>query len=124
MKRAICVALLLALLNGCARASGGILVLPSALTAIEAQAFYGDSSVEAVVLPDGLESIGSQAFAYSGVKTINLPETVVFIANDAFMGCTLEHVDAKGEYAVNWCKAHGIGKPASSDPDEGEPFRP
>ena len=124
MKRAICAALFLLLLNSCARASGGKLVLPSALTAIEAQAFYGDSSVETVVLPDGLESIGSLAFAYSGVKSINLPDTIVFIANNAFMGCTLEQVDAKGEYALNWCREHGIGTAAPSDPDEGEPFRP
>ena len=100
------------------------MVLPSSLTQIEEQTFFGDSSLEKVVLPDGLLSIGSQAFAYSGVKTINLPETIAFIADDAFLGCDLEQVDAKGEYALNWCKANGIHTTSSSGSDEGEPFRP
>ena len=44
------------------------LTLPADLTAVDDQAFYGDQSLGTVVLPEHLETIGSKAFAGSGVK--------------------------------------------------------
>ena len=124
MKRLVCILMAMISLGNYAYASGGIMALPLSLSRIEEQSFFGNSSLEEVVLPEGLLSIESQAFAYSGVKTINLPETITYIADDAFLGCDLKHVEAKGEYALSWCKANGIQTTSSPGSDEGEPFKP
>ena len=124
MKRIVCILMAMISLGNYANASGGTIALPQSLTRIEEQSFFSNSSLEEVVLPEGILSIESQAFAYSGVKTINLPETITFIADDAFLGCDLEHVDAKGEYALNWCKVNGIQTTSSPGSDEGETFMP
>ena len=62
------------------------LTLPTALEAIEEEAFYGDESLDEVVVPYGTTSIGPRAFAYSGVRRITIPDTVTEIAEDAFEG--------------------------------------
>ena len=124
MNKRFLVILCLSILGNCASASQGIFNLPPSLTTIEEQAFYGDLDVEKVVLPEGISSIGRQAFAYSSVKIINLPASLSFIADDAFKGCTLEKVEAKGSYAIDWCKAHGIRTTEDTDHDEGESFIP
>ena len=42
-----------------------------------------------VVIPDGIEAIGSQAFANnSSIKSIVIPQSVRSIADSAFAGCT------------------------------------
>ena len=66
--------------------SGSVLTLPAALEVIEEEAFYGDESLEEVVLPYGATTIGPRAFADSGVKNIYIPDTVTEIAEDAFEG--------------------------------------
>ena len=60
------------------------LTLPADLTAVEDQAFFGDESLETVVLPEHIETIGSKAFAGSGITAVNLPDSLTFIADDAF----------------------------------------
>lgn len=72
----------------CAHAAiSQVLVLPESTKAIETEAFYGDTSIREVVLPEGVETIGERAFANSGVTKVNLPETLTYIAPDAFAGC-------------------------------------
>ena len=79
------------------------LQLPAGLKRIEGQAFYGDTSLENVVVPDGTEVIDSEAFAYSNVKTVTLPGSLYFIADNAFEGCENLTVDAsEGTYAYTW----------------------
>ncbi len=81
------------------------LVLPSALQAIQDEAFCGDSGLESVVIPDGTVSIGSRAFADSSLTDIYLPVSLTDIAADAFQNSpdTVFHVDYFDEayaYAV------------------------
>ena len=57
--------LTLCLLACCGIAAAETLTLPSDLTAVEEQAFYADASLEQVVLPEALLSIGGKAFADS-----------------------------------------------------------
>ena len=72
----------------CAHAAvSQVLVLPEGTKVIEAEAFYGDTSIREVVLPEGVESIGERAFAGSGVTKVNLPKSLTYIAPDAFDGC-------------------------------------
>ena len=77
--------------------------LPTDLKRIEERAFYGDTSLNAVIVPDGTEVIGSEAFAHSGVKTVTLPGSLYSIADNAFDGCDNLAVNAQeGTYAYAW----------------------
>ena len=71
----------------CAFAAAGMaagrLVLPENLTEIKAEAFEGNMSLDEVVLPEGIETIGSRAFADSSVASINLPSSITYIADDS-----------------------------------------
>ncbi len=40
--------------------------------------------LEGIALPEGLETIGSGAFAGSGLKWVSIPDSVTEIAEDAF----------------------------------------
>ena len=115
MKKSIVFAilyLLMALLVplGAQASTAYTLVLPSALKTVEAEAFRNDSSVQAVVLPDGVTTIGAYAFAGSGVKRIYLPASIRSIADNAFSNCSSDLVASviAGSYAYNWCVNHGI----------------
>lgn len=50
-------------------------------------AFKGCTSLETVELPNSLEIIGSTVFSESGLKQITLPEGVTTIGVQAFMNC-------------------------------------
>ena len=63
------------------------LTLPAALQIIEEEAFYGNTSIEKVVVPDGTTEIHSKAFADSSMTELVLPDSLTFIAEDAFEGC-------------------------------------
>ena len=62
------------------------LKLPEALTMIEEEAFAG-SDCQAVILPEGCESVGSRAFADCKRLVCVLAGVDVQIAADAFEGC-------------------------------------
>jgi len=83
------------------------LTLPAALQIIDEEAFYGDTSIDKVVLHDEVVSIGSRAFAYSSVAEISIPATVNFIAPDAFEGVEQLIVrTASGSYAYYWAMSN------------------
>lgn len=91
MKRiTIVCCLMMILLGACliSSASADSLVLPSALMEIEDEVFYNDTSIDKVILPDGLEIIGRKAFAGSSITRIYLPDSITSIADNAFEGCT------------------------------------
>ena len=69
-KSVVCLMLtgLLCLFAACGFAA--TLTLPANLKTIQEEAFYGDTSLDEVVLPEGLERIESRAFAESSVKEI------------------------------------------------------
>lgn len=88
-----------------------VLILPAELEKIVEEAFYGDDSLDEVVVPYGTTVIGPRAFAYSGVKKITIPNTVSAIAEDAFEGvqdiviCSMVSSYAESyadEYGLNW----------------------
>ena len=70
------------LLAGCATT-----VIPDNITAIADQAFYFVGSLKAVTLPKGLTSIGENAFAYTGLTTIDIPGSVTSFGWGPFNGC-------------------------------------
>ncbi len=86
-----------------AMAASGTVDLPADLTVIEAEAFGNLQNVEKVVIHDALRRIESRAFANSSVREIELPESIEFIAHNAFEGCNaLTLYVYKDTYAHRW----------------------
>ncbi len=95
------------------------LTIPSGVKEIEEEAFYGDNSIDEVVLPEGIERIGARAFAESSLTRINLPDSLVSIGENALGTNTSITVTAtEGSDAYNWAVQNGyiedetIGEPA------------
>lgn len=86
------------------------LELPAGLKHIQAEAFIGGTFFHAQC-PEGLETIGSKAFANCTALTfIYIPESVTTIAPDAFIGAPdyLVIQCKKGSYAETFAKENGI----------------
>ena len=65
------------------------LVIPSGVTSIGSNAFYGCPSLESVEIPDGVTSIGSDAFyGCPSLESVEIPDGVTSIGSDAFYVCT------------------------------------
>lgn len=81
------------------------LELPQDLTTIADEAFYGDESLTEVVLPEGLEVIGSKAFRDCPLTSVILPDSLRVIADDAFNEPgTIEIIANRGSLAYQWAK--------------------
>lgn len=89
-------------------AESGKMVLPSDLKKIESEAFAGGSLI-CVVCPDGLEEIGSRAFAEcEQLSCIVIPASVSVIANDAFEGCPSLIISGEsGSFAETFAQSIG-----------------
>lgn len=71
--------------------------LPAALVEIEAGAFEGDAALEGVVvLPEGVRSVGSRAFAETGLHALVIPEGCASLAADALAGGQAAYVRMNG----------------------------
>ncbi|MBE5808582.1 MAG: leucine-rich repeat domain-containing protein, partial [Clostridiales bacterium] len=104
--RMLVVALLLFACLGAA-ALADTLALPQGTKWIETEAFYGDTSIDRVVLGNDVMSIGTRAFANSSLKEIDLPASLTYIADSAFSGMSKVTATApKGSYAYNWALDH------------------
>lgn len=91
-----------------ASASAASLTFPTSLQTIEDEAFYGDSSIDEIVLPEGIKTIGERAFAYSSINTIYLPSSINYIADFAFQNTNVVGTGLPGTYAHEWFVSHGL----------------
>lgn len=108
-KRLAALLTLVIMLAGCGAVAEDGLVIPAEVTVIEEEAFYRDEGITSVTLPDTVLYIGPRAFAYSGLREINLPASLSLIEDDAFEGCTgLVASAGQGSYAYGYCIDHGI----------------
>ena len=57
------------------------------LVKIDAYAFYNCGFTE-IYLPETLQSIGHSAFSYTPIESINVPKSVTYIDNYAFLSCS------------------------------------
>ena len=86
------------------------MVLPSSLTAIEAEAFAGNNVV-CVVIPEHCTEIGASAFAdCAQLRFIEIPASVTSIDDSAFDGCSdvLIIVTSDGSAAQRFAKDKDI----------------
>lgn len=103
MKRWMKIAILSLMLAQIPCVQAETLTLPADLQVIDANAFEGAAHTENVVVPEGTLEIRSRAFADSGLQSLSLPESLVFIADDALEGCESVAVTApEGTYAYAW----------------------
>lgn len=109
-KRVAAMMLVLALLltnGGVAAFAEAVFTLPTALEIIEEEAFYGSSSIDKVVLSNRVTEIRARAFANSTLSEINLPDSITYIAEDAFDGPDKVTVTAnRGTYTYRWAVEH------------------
>lgn len=66
--------------------------IPETVRVIDAYAFYYDSHLKSVTLPNDLQSIGEYAFGYSLIESIILPNTAVIVKEGAFSNSAIKLV--------------------------------
>lgn len=72
------------------------------VTGIESRAFYGCSEITSITIPEGVATIGNQAFCGDSLASITIPYSVDSIGENAFSGCTITAVNYSG--TINqWC---------------------
>ena len=78
--------------------------LPAGLVEIKEEAFYGDTSITKVTVPEGTTTIGPKAFANSGLQKIILPESMNSIDSTAFDGLSDSFiiVAPRGSYSYQY----------------------
>lgn len=88
----------------------GIRKLPETVTTIPDGAFSGCEKLTGIILPDGLSSIGSNAFSRSGLRSIVIPDGVTTLEEYAFMDCAelrtvalSNHMRSIGRYTFANC---------------------
>ncbi len=63
-------------------------VIPSSVTDIGTNAFYGNTALASLVIPEGVKNIGASAFSgCTGLTRVEMPGTLTTIGSDAFSGC-------------------------------------
>ena len=87
----------------------GSILLPRAVTEIEAEAFAGDSGLTELVIPATVQKIGSRAFAACvNLQTVTFEGTEADIAKDAFEGTKAVFEVFAGSKQETYAMAHGF----------------
>ncbi len=82
--------------------------LPVGLQMISEEAFMGDTSLNTVSVPSGVEEIGDRAFANSSIREIHLPETITKIGADAFTNTSVIGLGMSDSYAADYFRQNGL----------------
>ncbi|MDY3979916.1 MAG: leucine-rich repeat domain-containing protein [Tidjanibacter sp.] len=85
-------------------------IIPNGVEDIGSSAFANCSSLESITIPNSVKSIGSSAFANcSSLESITIPNSVEYIDDSAFDDCPLKtiYIDKDNKYAINYFKELG-----------------
>ena len=83
--------------------------IPNDITSIESFCFYSNSSIENLVLPEGLKSIGDGAIPLSNLKELNLPNSLVsvgerFVSSSKLESITIpKNIEKVGSECIGYC---------------------
>jgi len=92
---ALMLAIVMVLGSACSSAAAASVKLPSALKIIQEEAFWGNSQMTGLVtLPDGVTTVGKNAFSDSGIYALELPSGV-------------QSVDDQGTAELAYVYVHG-----------------
>lgn len=87
------------------------IILPNSIKIINADCFYGCEKLSKIDLPESITAIGSEAFKYSGLTEISIPDAVTEIWSYTFQNCkelgTVKlgaNVKTIGSFAFGSCK--------------------
>lgn len=120
----LCLALACLLLPGTSATAEKTVTLPDSLTVIEEQAFYGDRSINRVIVPEGVTRIEYAAFANCDLEFISLPESLEYIDSGAFRGNgNMVPQVVRGSYADDWAMEMGFEEVLYTD-DSDTPVEP
>ena len=92
----------------CISAFADTVTLPASLSELGEAAFQNDSSLDTVIVPNGVREIKALTFAGSSIKEIHLPATVTTIADSAFDYCYYTVFYVNNQYALDWAENHGF----------------
>ena len=108
-RRAVMLAIMLLITAFCLSASAWAnwFKFPASTKEIGDEAFMGVTLQTNFLVRSGIETIGSRAFAGTGVKLVWLPETLNYIAPDAFDKGTA-FTCSPNTYAESWCLENGM----------------
>ncbi|MBQ8546210.1 MAG: leucine-rich repeat domain-containing protein [Clostridia bacterium] len=85
------------------------IVIPDTVTEINSYQFSHIDSIKSVVIPEGVTSIGANAFAKSSISSITLPSTLKTIGANAFAETKISNItlpsslESVGEGAFSYC---------------------
>lgn len=87
------------------------------LTEIPSQMFYSCDDLDSIILPEGVETIGTKAFSCWGIFYIYIPDSVTMIAEDAFEECKewVKIYCRENSYAKQYAEEQGIAHVEISD---------
>ncbi len=85
------------------------LTVGKGITVIDDCLLFGCDNIETVILPETLTKLDGGAFKYSGIKYIDIPDSVTFLGCEAMTACDrLETVDVgKGVSFIDGCAIGG-----------------
>ena len=89
----------------------GVIKFNKALSQIANNAFYGNTAITSITLPEGITAIGNYAFSSCrSLISISLPQSLKSIGSCAFEGCSAlnnieleQGVESIGQYAFTGC---------------------
>ena len=86
------------------------IVIPQGVTSIGDNAFYYFTKIKTVVIPDSVSEIGEKAFLLcSGLESVEIPDSVTAIGKDSFKACPVLTIKCTiGSYAETYAKENGL----------------